>query len=438
MTRLERQVRFVLRAWPVPDRAERGDEIVGTTLDSIPPGRQRLPLALGADLVLAGLRARWRAHPPLSVWWRYAWSGDLPPRWHPWMLNDVFSRGWSGRLYGRFFTAFSATSAIVWWPVHAFGSGAPSLRDLLSVLSAPLLYYAVGTAFGQFKWGKAQRARLLAQNGYDEFGRADPLADQKLAYERSHQGRGWSKRLAALEAAGNLGADLIRAGRLQEAIPILSETFARAKRIAPHKNWPTWLTGYGLAVALGRKGRLYEAIIIGKEVLPAQQRLLGPNHYETLKTALNLGTHLWQAGRVAEAVGLLADTFTRAKRQSPSPDAPTWAVGYQLALALASAGRVDEAVTVGTEVLANLRRELSPDHVSTLSTASTLGKHLQEAGRTGEAVDLLADTFERLKTVADDNGLRTRTGRELARALTKAGRAQEAMDVIGEVQADEK
>jgi hypothetical protein len=59
----ERQIRILLLAWPLSDRSERGDEIVGTTLDLLPAGGTRLPLLLAIDLVVGGMSARWRLRP---------------------------------------------------------------------------------------------------------------------------------------------------------------------------------------------------------------------------------------------------------------------------------------------------------------------------------------------------------------------------------------
>ena len=68
MTPVERQVRFMIRAWPIPDRIERGDEIVGTTLDLVPDGATRLPLPLAVNLLAGGMRARFL-------------PGDLQAQW---------------------------------------------------------------------------------------------------------------------------------------------------------------------------------------------------------------------------------------------------------------------------------------------------------------------------------------------------------------------
>ena len=67
---VERQIRILLRAWPLRDRSKRGDEIVGTTLDVLPEGAARLPFLLALNLIVGGMRARWRMRLPLRIWVR--------------------------------------------------------------------------------------------------------------------------------------------------------------------------------------------------------------------------------------------------------------------------------------------------------------------------------------------------------------------------------
>jgi hypothetical protein len=95
---VERQVRILMRAWPLPDRTERGDEIVGTTLDLVPDGASRVPAGLALNLVVGGLLARWHLRPPLWRWTYYRLGGRLPSRWHRWVLNDLTSPGWRRRI----------------------------------------------------------------------------------------------------------------------------------------------------------------------------------------------------------------------------------------------------------------------------------------------------------------------------------------------------
>jgi len=56
--RLERRARWLLRAYPAAYRADRGEEIIGTLLEAVPPGRGWPPSRETVALAAAGLRAR--------------------------------------------------------------------------------------------------------------------------------------------------------------------------------------------------------------------------------------------------------------------------------------------------------------------------------------------------------------------------------------------
>jgi hypothetical protein len=58
VTRLERRCRLLLRAYPAAYRHERGEEIIGTLLETTPAGRNWPPLRDARALAIGGLRAR--------------------------------------------------------------------------------------------------------------------------------------------------------------------------------------------------------------------------------------------------------------------------------------------------------------------------------------------------------------------------------------------
>ncbi len=171
---VERQVHWLVRAWPYPDRMERGDEIVGTTLDLVPEGRTRVPLLTAFNLVIGGLTARRRARPPLWRWLLYVMGLRLPLRWHRWMLNNLLGPGWRFRLVrnrilimgGWVLLVQLAVSgilgALVRWPGR-LGAPDPFLT----------LWYWCGVGAGVLvgagilclgaRW---LRDRILARNGY--------------------------------------------------------------------------------------------------------------------------------------------------------------------------------------------------------------------------------------------------------------------------------
>jgi hypothetical protein len=56
--RLERRARWLLRAYPAAYRGDRAEEIIGTILEAVPPGRDWPPSREAIALVASGLRAR--------------------------------------------------------------------------------------------------------------------------------------------------------------------------------------------------------------------------------------------------------------------------------------------------------------------------------------------------------------------------------------------
>jgi len=162
MTSVERQVRVLMRAWPIPDRVERGNEIVGTSLDLVPDGRNWLPLALATNLVVGGIRARWRMRPPPWRWIVYRMGGRLSTRWHRWMLNDLKGPGWRRRMVVSrllFSLVFISTWAVVSGVTHR-----PGMNPLSFVIGFGLAVIPAAV-IGAILAGK-QRNRQLDRYGY--------------------------------------------------------------------------------------------------------------------------------------------------------------------------------------------------------------------------------------------------------------------------------
>jgi Family of unknown function (DUF5313) len=162
MTPIERQVRILMHAWPIPDRAERGEEVVGTTLDLVPDGANRVPLALAINLVMGGFRARMLIRPPLWRWAYYRAGGRLPARWHRWMLNDLSGPGWRRRIL-----VSRLTMAVV-----AIGTARVLVDIKLGTRSDPmsllitLAAYCAGMLTFYRSMTRRDRDRQLNRNGY--------------------------------------------------------------------------------------------------------------------------------------------------------------------------------------------------------------------------------------------------------------------------------
>ena len=53
---------------------------------------------LAVNLVIGGIRARWRLRPPVWWWLYYRVGGRLPAKWRPWVLHDLTDPGWRRRI----------------------------------------------------------------------------------------------------------------------------------------------------------------------------------------------------------------------------------------------------------------------------------------------------------------------------------------------------
>jgi hypothetical protein len=154
MSSVERQVRVLMRSWPRPVRHERGEEIVGTTLDLVADEATHIPLLIAVNLVVGGLRARWRIRPPVWRWAYYRAGGRLSSRWHRWMLNDLLAPGWRRRV---------ATGPFVGVLIGLIAA------EMVTHQAIPVLLIVsacVGAAMGALAGSRMNRDRSLMRHGY--------------------------------------------------------------------------------------------------------------------------------------------------------------------------------------------------------------------------------------------------------------------------------
>ncbi len=89
VSRPEAQARRLLAAYPWRMRAEQGDEIVATVLDTLPVGATRLPWRTAVDLVRGGLRTRRQRRPPFLTWLAFDVGFVIHPRWIWWVFDKL-------------------------------------------------------------------------------------------------------------------------------------------------------------------------------------------------------------------------------------------------------------------------------------------------------------------------------------------------------------
>lgn len=192
------QARRSLRWFPGWMRADRGEEAVGLVLDQLPPGTARLPWRARADLVRAGLHARRRGLPPLSVWrtvstintdWN-KWNGrgsSIPVAWRPWLIV---------KLQMRSFPWACALLVDPWQFAYLLFMAALYYRDfgarLLYLVPLSCAAIVVAHALWFVVRRRHWRSRLLTANGLGPDGRPLP-PDQVVEGQVKHLVRnGWA------------------------------------------------------------------------------------------------------------------------------------------------------------------------------------------------------------------------------------------------------
>jgi hypothetical protein len=95
--RVEGHIRRILSTYPWRYRLEHGEEIVATTLDTVPASAHRLPLSTAIDLLRGGQRVRRQHQPPLTTRLAYRFGARIHPQWLRWVYDDVEDPGYVAR-----------------------------------------------------------------------------------------------------------------------------------------------------------------------------------------------------------------------------------------------------------------------------------------------------------------------------------------------------
>jgi len=233
-------------------------------------------------------------------------------------------------------------------------------------------------------FGMAVAVAVLVALGAASWKRERVYADDETLWQDNV-----AKNPNAWLAQYDLGGDLKRSGRVQEAI----EHYVQALRIRPdfaeaHSN---------LGSALAQLGRAPEAIAQYEQALKLKPNL-AVVHYD-------YGVALEQTGRRQDAVR----QYEEALRLNPGfPQAH-----FSLGLALKQAGRAEEAVAQYAEAV-----RLKPDYAD---AQINLGTALMQQGRTQEAIE----HYEAALRIKPDNA---EVHGNLGVLLAQLGRFQEAVD----------
>lgn len=228
-----------------------------------------------------------------------------------------------------------------------------------------------------------------------------------------------------------LGAILLRSGRLREAELLLRKTLQAVGQTQglDHPNYGVALNK--LAAVLVAQGRYFEAESVMKEALDIQRRNLGWEHGAHGLALEALADILIEQGRYAEAEGVIRDSLDVMSKTVGREHPDYGASLHGLGRVLSAQGRELDAEHAFHEVLAIKERALGREHPSYTGSVHGLAGVLSRQGRYAEAARMLEDSLPTLeKAVGQEHFEYGRALNNLAAAWIRQGRYAEAEKVV--------
>lgn len=196
-------------------------------------------------------------------------------------------------------------------------------------------------------------------------------------------------------AVGNLGALLVRTGRLTEAIPILEDTLKVKRAKYGDHHLTTLSTINDLGMVLSKSGSTQRALGLAQEAYDGRTEVLGEGDPRTITSLLNLANAHTRLGQPDEALTLLREGADRAK-QRLGPEHPlTQNLRNTCAKTLLDSDHPQEAVQEARAII----NDLDPsDQAASLSKGlvarSIVSTGLSAQGRNDEAIAFMSQTLE--------------------------------------------
>jgi len=254
-----------------------------------------------------------------------------------------------------------------------FDSSERHLRDALRMQERTL-----GKNSPEYTVTLGDLAALKTETG--EFAAAESLNRQVLDLDR--------RRHAHAEVAAdlnNLGTNLQRSGRFQEAIPLFMESIELRTRDLGPDHPLTILVLHNLAAAYGQTQQFARAESLYRIVVAKRQRLLGPEHLDVARTLSMFGTLSEGMGKYPQADSMFRMALEIRERMLGRDHADVAETVNNLAVLHYRRGNYETAGGYFERCAAIWQSRLGPDHPSTLTTASNLAIVRREQGRYAEA-----------------------------------------------------
>ena len=306
----------------------------------------------------------------------------------------------------------------------------PAVRDIPEQVAALLASATVRSADRDDELARVLlRPRLLALGHLIELGDSAPQAiavgEALTADFERLLGAGHPD---TLNSRDSLAAAYKNAGRIEEAIPLVTRIMVDRTRLLGPGHPDTLTAQHNLAAAYQSAGRVQEAILLFELTLAAREWVLGADHGGTMNSRNHLAAAYRDAGRSAEAIPLHEQTLAAREHALGADHVSTLGVRNNLAAAYRDAGRAAEAVPLFEQTLAACERLLGAEHPRTLSARHNLANAYRDVGRSAEAIPLHEQTLAACERVLGAEHPRTLSARHnLADAYRDVGRSAEAI-----------
>ena len=237
-----------------------------------------------------------------------------------------------------------------------------------------------------------------------------PASAQRIDIEATN------KRYQRLYAAGNYGAALVEARKLEQAVRQLGGT--------NHSNYPLVLEFVGNS--LGGQGQYVEADAVHRRVLAIRENMYGAGSIQVADSLNNLGINKIRQGLYAEAEDLLARAAGIHQQLTGVNSQEFVFVLNNLGAVYQSQGKFTDAEKVRKHVLTVYEGLRGPDHPEVGDATGKLANLYQVMGRYAEAEPLFRRTLAIQEKPGTDQLAASRTYNNLGIMQIATGRHSDA------------
>ncbi|MEV0406454.1 tetratricopeptide repeat protein [Actinoallomurus sp. NPDC050550] len=242
---------------------------------------------------------------------------------------------------------------------------------------------------------------------------------------------------ATLEARNILAVRLHKAGRSEEARPLLQQTLAGRVRVLGADHPDTLQTRENLAIILRAVGRPEEAIPLLRGNLATHERMSGPGHEDAIFTRRRIAEAYEDLERFDDAVTEYEAIVAAVERTRPPGDPEILKAHNHLAVGYEDAERYEDARAMHERNLADRERAYGRDHPETFVARRNVAIGYVGEGRAAAAIPLFNEVAAyRARTLGPDHPDTLLVRRELAEAYDGAGDLTNALAMYQQVLAD--